>query len=104
MLWRHAATAASAGLCPTNSDRYEELGEEGLMDRLSRPHYSPRATKSEATAEIVYLRQHYCFGPLKITMYLKRYCDIKMSSSGVWRVLDRLGLKLTEVVDSRGLS
>ena len=29
---------------------------------------------------------------LKIAMYLKRYHDIDMSSSGVWRVLDRLGM------------
>ena len=43
-------------------------------------------------AKIVYLRQHYCFGPLKIAMYLKRYYDIEMSWSGVWRVPDRLGM------------
>ena len=42
--------------------------------------------------KIVYLRQHYHFGPLKIAMYLERYCDIEMSSSGVWRILDRLGM------------
>ena len=73
-------------------NRYEELGEEGLRDRSSRPHHSPRATKSEVVAKIVYLRQHYCFGPLEIAMYLKRYHDIEMSKSGVWRILDRLGM------------
>ena len=73
-------------------NRYQELGEEGFRDRSSRPHHSPRATKSEVVAKIVYLRQHYCFGPLKIAMYLKRYHDIEMSKSGVWRMLDRLGM------------
>lgn len=40
----------------------------------------------------MYLRQNYHFGPHKIAMYLMRYHDIKMSPSGVWRVLDRLGM------------
>ena len=73
-------------------NRYEELGPDGLRDRSSRPHHSPTATRSEVVAKIVYLRQHYHFGPLKIAMYLKRYHDIDMSSSGVLRVLDRLGI------------
>ena len=73
-------------------NRFEELGEEGLRDRSSKPHHSPRATRSEVVAKIVYLRQHYHFGPLKIAMYLKRYHDIEISNSGVWRVLDRLGM------------
>ena len=73
-------------------NRYEELGPDGLRDRSSRPHHSPRATKSEVVAKIVYLRQHYHFGPLKISMYLKRYHDIEISNSGVWRILHRLGM------------
>ena len=28
-------------------NRYEELGPDGLRDRSSRPHHSPRATRSE---------------------------------------------------------
>ena len=73
-------------------NRYEELGPEGLRDRLSCPHHSPRATKSEVVGKIVYLRQHYHFGLLKIAMCLKRYCDIEISDSGVWKILDRLGM------------
>ena len=69
-----------------------EMGEKGLRDRSSRPHRSPGATSSEVAAEIVHLHQHYHLGPLKIAMYLKRCCDIERSSSGVWRVLDRLGM------------
>jgi transposase InsO family protein len=38
----------------------------------------------------MYLRQHYHFGPLKISMYLKRYHDIEIGHSGVYRVLKRL--------------
>jgi transposase InsO family protein len=40
----------------------------------------------------LYLRQNYHFGPAKISMYLGRYHDVTVSSSGVWRILKRLGL------------
>jgi hypothetical protein len=42
--------------------------------------------------KIIYLRQHDHFGPAKIAMYLKRYHDIQISTSGVWRILKRLEL------------
>jgi transposase InsO family protein len=42
--------------------------------------------------KILYLRQHYHFGPARIAMYLKRYHDIQISNSGVWRILKRLEL------------
>jgi transposase InsO family protein len=72
--------------------RYMQLGEPGLRDRSSRPRRSPRATSADVVGKIVYLRQHYHFGPLKIAMYLKRYHDLALSQSGIWRVLRRLGL------------
>ena len=42
--------------------------------------------------KIIYLRQHYHFGPAKIAMYLKRYHQVQISNSGVWRILKRLEL------------
>ncbi|HEY6203428.1 MAG TPA: IS481 family transposase [Candidatus Limnocylindria bacterium] len=72
--------------------RYLALGEAGLRDRSSRPHRSPRATAEDVVGKIVYLRQSYHFGPLKIAMYLKRYHDLQLSQSGIWRILRRLGL------------
>jgi IS30 family transposase len=42
--------------------------------------------------KIIHLRQTYHFGPTKIAMYLKRYHDIEISKSGVWRILKRLDL------------
>jgi transposase InsO family protein len=72
--------------------RYEELGPEGLKDRSRRPKVSPNATHVDVVGKILYLRQNYHFGPGKITMYLKRYHDVSISSSGVWRILKRLGL------------
>src|SRR6266700_676436 len=72
--------------------RYEELGLEGLRDRSRRPHVSPNATSTEVVGKIVYLRRSYHFGPHKIAMYLKRYHDVQISPSGVWRILKRLDM------------
>jgi len=43
--------------------RHEEGGLDGLRDRSSRPHVSPRATRTEVVGKIFYLRQTYHFGP-----------------------------------------
>jgi transposase InsO family protein len=72
--------------------RYEAEGLEGLRERSRRPHVSPNATKAEVVGKIVYLRRNYHFGPHKISMYLKRYHDIVMSPSGIWRILKRLDM------------
>ena len=72
--------------------RYDADGLDGLRDRSHRPLVSPNATRTEVVGKIIYLRQHYHFGPAKIAMYLKRYHDISISHSGVWRILKRLGL------------
>jgi transposase len=72
--------------------RFEEEGESGLRDRSSVPFNSPNATKVEVVGKIMYLRQHYHFGPQKISMYLKRYHDVQIGHSGVYRVLKRVGL------------
>ena len=70
--------------------RYEELGIDGLRPRSRRPHTSPNATSGEVIGKIVHLRKTYHFGPAKISMYLKRYHDLEVSTSGVWRILRRL--------------
>jgi transposase len=72
--------------------RYDADGLDGLRDRSHRPQVSPNATRTEVVGKIIYLRQHYHFGPAKIAMYLKRYHDIQISHSGVWRILKRLEL------------
>jgi transposase InsO family protein len=72
--------------------RYEDEGLDGLKDRSSAPMHCPNVTQPEVIDKIVHLRQHYHFGPLKIAMYLKRYHDIEISHSGVWRILKRLDL------------
>jgi transposase InsO family protein len=73
-------------------NRFDEVGEDGLRDGSCRPHHSPGATHAEIVGKIIYLRQHYHFGPRKISMYLLRYHDIAISPSGVWRILKRLDM------------
>jgi len=72
--------------------RYQNDGLEGLKDLSRRQFHSPHATRPEIIAKIIYLRQTYHFGPWKIQMYLKRYHDIHVSKSGVWRILKRLNM------------
>ena len=72
--------------------RYQELGLDGLRDTSRRPHTSPNATRADVVGKVVYLRQHYHFGPHKIAMYLKRYHDVQVSPSGIWRILKRLDM------------
>jgi transposase InsO family protein len=72
--------------------RYEAEGLVGLRARSRRPHHSPNATSTEIVGKIIHLRQNYHFGPAKIQMYLKRYHDVEISTSGVWRILKRLDM------------
>jgi transposase len=72
--------------------RYDAHGLDGLRDRSHRPHISPNATRTQVVGKIIYLRQHYHFGPGRIAMYRKRYHQIQISNSGVWRILKRLEL------------
>ncbi len=72
--------------------RYEEKGEEGLRDGSSAPLSSPNQTPVDVVAKVVYLRQNYHFGPHKISMYLQRYHDVTLSPSGIWRILNKLGM------------
>lgn len=53
--------------------RYAEHGMSGLRDRHHAPFHCPRATHPEIVQKVLYLRQHYGFGPWRIRMYLHRY-------------------------------
>lgn len=75
-------------------NRYQAKGEEGLRDKSRRPLHSPQATQAEVVAKIIYLRQNYHFGAYRIKVYLERYHDIKLSKSGIWRILKRLNMNL----------
>src|SRR5688500_10696250 len=72
--------------------RYEAHGEAGLWDRPKRPHRSPTALPREVVSKILYLRQHYHFGPSRIADYLKRFHQLVVAVSSVHRTLVRHGM------------
>ena len=67
-------------------------GEEGLRDFPQGPHHSPRATHPDIVDKILYLRQHYSFGAVRISLYLKRYHDLIIAQRTIQRILKRRGL------------
>lgn len=73
-------------------ERYRELGPEGLRDRSRRPHSHPRMTPWEVIEKVLYLRRSYHFGPARIAMYLERYHTVRVSKTGIWRLLKRAGM------------
>lgn len=72
--------------------RHAEHGDAGLADRPRTPQRSPRATAREVVSKILYLRQHYHFGPARIAAYLKRFHHIAIAGSSVHRILQRHGM------------
>jgi transposase len=72
--------------------RRAEHGDAGLCDRPRAPHRSPRATPREVISKILYLRQHYHFGPGRIAAYLQRFHRIAIAVSSVHRILHRHGM------------
>lgn len=72
--------------------RHTQYGDAGLCDRPRTPQRSPRATAREVVSKILYLRQHYHFGPSRIAAYLHRFHQIKIAGSSVHRILKRQGM------------
>ena len=72
--------------------RHQQRGVEGLRGGSKRPHTCPHQTPVDVVGKILYLRQNYHFGPTKISMYLKRYHELDISPSCIWRILKRLDL------------
>ena len=72
--------------------RYDAHGAAGLADRPSIPHRSPTATPPAVVSKVLYLRQHYHFGPGKIADYLRRFHQHSLAVSSVHRILVRHGM------------
>src|SRR5688500_11490882 len=72
--------------------RHADHGDAGLCDRPRTPRRSPGATPREVVSKILYLRQHYHFGPARISAYLKRFHEIEIAGSSVHRILTRHGI------------
>src|SRR4028118_1115061 len=51
--------------------RYQEDGPQGLWDRSRAPKRCPKAHSAEVVEKILYLRQHYDFGPWRLKPMLR---------------------------------
>lgn len=72
-------------------DAYDQFGEEGLINKKPCPENRTLRMPVEVEEKILYIRKNYHLGPDRITWYLKRYHDITVSGSGVYRALKRHG-------------
>ena len=72
--------------------RYNLHGTAGLTNQSHRPRVSKNATHPDVVSKILYLRQNYHFGPIRISDYLKRYHQIKIAQSSGHRILQRHNL------------
>ena len=72
--------------------RLADYGEAGLADRARTPGRSPRATAADVVSKVLYLRQHYHFGPSRIASYLARFHQVAVARSSVHRILIRHGM------------
>lgn len=68
---------------------YHQCGEKGLINSKPCPENPKLRTPAYIEEKIVYLRITYHLGQARISWYLERYHDIKISSSGVYSVLRR---------------
>lgn len=71
---------------------YLAHGEQGLINSKPCPENPKLRTPPFIEEKILYLRRTYHFGQVRISWYLARYHDIKISAGGVYNVLKRHGL------------
>jgi transposase InsO family protein len=79
-------------------DRWLEDGEDGLLDRSSQPHGSPRRTPPSVATRIEELRRQGKLGPARIAAQLAAE-GVTISASGVHGVLVRLGINRLRDLD-----
>ena len=81
--------------------RWEEEGEDGLVDRSSRPHRSPHQTPPEIEARVCQLRRELKVGPVQL---VGRLADegLRLPASTVYRILVRHGISRLRDLDVTG--
>ncbi|GCB46168.1 IS481 family transposase [Streptomyces sp. NL15-2K] len=73
--------------------RYRHHGAEGMHDRSSRPHRSPRQTPATVEAEVVRIRREHRIGPLRLA------ARTQIAASTAHRILKRHGMPALAAVD-----
>lgn len=73
-------------------------GDDGLLDRSSRPHVSPGSTRQAVVDRILQLRRDTKWGPNRISAHLRNE-GITISAATVHRVLGRHGIARLSDID-----
>jgi len=71
---------------------YAKHSEKGLINSKPSPQNPAVRVAPIIEEKILYLRKNYHFGQAKISWYLERYHELKISKSGVYSVFCRHGL------------
>jgi len=71
---------------------YEAKGEQALINSKPCPQNPKLRVPAHIEEKILHLRKTYHLGQLRISWYLQRYHNIKVSPAGVYCVLRRNGL------------
>lgn len=72
--------------------RYQQQGEEGLVDLSRRPHISPRQTPAEVEQRVLQARGRTGFGSRRLAWYLQREQGIELSAHTIRHILRRGGV------------
>jgi transposase len=91
-----SATCRYYGICRqcyyTWRRRFDEDGFDGLKDRSSVPRHQPTKTDPEIIEKILWPTAAVPLRTPRISMCLRRYHDIEISLSSIWRILHKIGL------------
>jgi leucine-zipper of insertion element IS481 len=79
--------------------RWRLHGEDGLLDRSSRPHSSPRGTPGDIADLVEALRRQTKHGPVRLAADLQRLHRVTVAPATVHRILVRRGLSRLRDLD-----
>jgi len=81
--------------------KYDSEGEEGLKRKKPIARNHPNKISQDIIDKVIELRTIYQLGSIRITWYLERYHNIKISESSVYRILKKEGLNRLPKTASR---
>ena len=81
--------------------KYDLEGAEGLKRKKPVARFHPNKVPEEGIKKVIEQRTTYQLGSIRITWYLERYHNIKVSESSVYRILKKEGLNRLPKTASR---
>ena len=71
-------------------ERFKEEGKEGLKDKSKKPHRLARLKVTDEQEQLILqIRKQYSYGQKRISTHLWRHHQIKLSTTTVWRILQK---------------